>query len=117
MSETQHEVGVRPWGSYKVISEDTKSKVKIITVSPKGKLSLQYHHKRSEHWYFVQGKAKFTLGDAVWLYQAGDSCDIPVGIKHRVENVGQEDLIFVEVQTGESFDENDIVRVEDDYGR
>jgi mannose-6-phosphate isomerase len=117
MSETQHEVGIRPWGSYKVLAEEPKTKVKIITVKPKGKLSLQYHHYRQEHWYVVQGKGKLTLGNSFWTLNPGDHADIPLGMQHRIENIGEEDLIFVEVQTGQSFDENDIVRVEDDYGR
>jgi mannose-6-phosphate isomerase-like protein (cupin superfamily) len=117
MSETQHEVWTQTLGLLQSFGRGTTGKSKIITVKPKGKLSLQYHHKRSEHWYIIQGRGKFTLGDAVWIYTAGDSADIPVGTTHRIENVGEEDLIFVEVQTGESFDENDIVRVEDDYGR
>lgn len=117
MSETQYEVGIRPWGSYKVLAEEPKTKVKIITVSPKGKLSLQYHHYRQEHWYVVQGIGKLTLGNSHWTLKPGDHADIPLGMQHRIENIGEEDLIFVEVQTGQSFDECDIVRIEDDYGR
>lgn len=117
MSETQHEVGNRPWGSYKVLAEEPKTKVKIITVKPNGKLSLQYHHHRQEHWYVIQGVGKFTLDKTQKVLIAGDHVDIPLKAQHRIENIGIEDLIFVEVQTGESFDENDIVRVEDDYGR
>ena len=113
----QNELGIRPWGSYLVLNENQYSKVKIITVTPKGKLSLQYHTKRSEHWYIVRGTGKFTLGNTQTMISAGDSVDIPLGEKHRIENTGDEDLIFVEVQTGESFEETDIIRIDDDYGR
>ena len=115
--ETEFEKGVRPWGGYQVLHVDGLMKVKRIVVTPKGRLSLQYHHKRSEHWFIVQGRGKMEVGDAVWIVEKGDSMNIAVGLKHRIENVGTEDLIFVEVQTGEAFDEDDIVRISDDYGR
>lgn len=115
--DKQNELGIRPWGSYLVLDENQYSKIKIITVKPKGKLSLQYHNKRSEHWYVVRGSGLFTLGDTQTTISSGNSVDIPLGEKHRIENTGNEDLIFVEVQTGESFEETDIVRINDDYGR
>ena len=118
MESTQTiENGIRPWGEYQVLHVDGLMKVKRILVKPKGRLSLQYHHKRSEHWFIVQGRGKFDLDNAVWIVEKGDSFNIAVGQTHRIENVGDTDLIFVEVQTGEAFDEDDIVRVSDDYGR
>tara|TARA_R100000773_G_C4191645_1_gene97338 strand:+ start:575 stop:931 length:357 start_codon:yes stop_codon:yes gene_type:complete len=107
----------RPWGKYEVILDEKNCKVKKITVKPGGRLSYQYHHKRSEMWTIVQGAATITLDDEVGVHTYGHSIRIPQGTKHRVENKGQDDLIFIEVQHGSYFGEDDIVRIEDDYNR
>ena len=111
------EIGKRPWGKYEVLLDTDYCKVKRITVNPGGRLSYQYHHKRSEVWTIVAGIATITLDDEVNWYDYGISVRIPQGMKHRVENKEQVDLIFIEVQHGSSFDETDIVRIEDDYNR
>ena len=91
--------------------------VKRITVKPGAQLSLQLHHFRQEYWVTVSGSARVTRGDKVIDLGAGHTIDIPVETKHRIENIGDQDLIFIEVQYGENLDENDIVRFEDNYGR
>ena len=108
----------RPWGKFEVLVDNDYCKVKQITVKPGGRLSYQYHHKRSEIWTVVQGIATVTLNDNPALdYHYGMFVTIPKGIKHRVENKGEEDLIFIETQTGTYFGEDDIVRIQDDYNR
>ncbi|MFZ0171470.1 MAG: phosphomannose isomerase type II C-terminal cupin domain [Acidimicrobiales bacterium] len=113
----ERETDERPWGSYVVLDEAVDHKVKRIVVLPHKRLSLQVHRLRSEHWFVVEGAGLVTLGDATVSVGAGDSVDIPVGTAHRVENTGDVDLVFIEVQHGESFGEDDIVRLEDDFGR
>jgi len=107
----------RPWGYYEVLLEDAEHKVKRIVVYPGSRLSLQRHRHRDEHWLIVSGEAVFTLNTDELILGKGQSIDIPRGALHRVRNTGQTDLVIVEVQTGDYFDENDIERVEDDYGR
>ena len=107
----------RPWGSFENLLDEDYCKVKRIIVKPGHRLSYQYHHKRSEAWVVVQGYATVTLDDEYIVYKNGEIVDIPVGTKHRVENRSKEDLIFIETQTGTYFGEDDIVRIEDDYGR
>jgi mannose-6-phosphate isomerase len=107
----------RPWGYYEVLLEDTEHKVKRIVVYPGSRLSLQRHRHRDEHWLIVSGEAVFTLNTDEINLVRGQSIDIPSGALHRVRNTGETDLVIVEVQTGDYFDENDIERVEDDYGR
>jgi mannose-6-phosphate isomerase-like protein (cupin superfamily) len=107
----------RPWGYYEVLLEDAEHKVKRIVVYPGSRLSLQRHRHRDEHWLIVSGEAVFTLNTDELILVKGQSIDIPRGALHRVRNTGQTDLVIVEVQTGDYFDENDIERVEDDYGR
>ena len=111
------EIEQRPWGKYEILLDTDYCKVKRITVNPGGRLSYQYHHKRSEVWTIVAGIAQITLDDETTWYDYGISVRIPQGMKHRVENKEQEPLIFIEVQHGSSFDETDIVRIEDDYNR
>ena len=111
------EIEQRPWGKYEILLDTDYCKVKRITVNPGGRLSYQYHHERSEVWTIVAGIATITLDDEVNWYDYGISVRIPQGMKHRVENKEQEPLIFIEVQHGSSFDETDIVRIEDDYNR
>jgi len=107
----------RPWGSFENLLDTDYCKVKRIIVKPGQRLSYQYHHKRSECWVVVQGLATVTLNDKEFTYKEGEIVDIEVGMKHRVQNEQEEDLIFIETQTGSYFGEDDIVRIEDDYGR
>lgn len=114
-STLEHEV--RPWGEYSVLLDEPNYKVKRIIVKPGGRLSYQYHEKRQEQWTVVEGTALITLDDENHTVSAGDSFFIPQGSKHRVANNGPDDLVFIEVQTGTYFGEDDIVRLEDDYER
>lgn len=107
----------RPWGSYTVLEEGPGYKVKRVTVNPSGRLSLQLHHKRSEHWVVIAGTARVTRGEEVFDLQKGQSTAIPVETQHRLENPGQETLHIIEVQNGPYLGEDDIVRFQDDYGR
>ncbi|CAN5280759.1 hypothetical protein BH24ACT10_BH24ACT10_02780 [soil metagenome] len=109
---------VRPWGHYEVLTDGPDFKAKTITVRPGKRLSYQRHAHRSEHWFVVKGSGVVTLDGSPVPVQPGVAVDVPVGVAHRVENTsGDADLVFVEVQHGESFGEDDIVRLEDDYGR
>lgn len=107
----------RPWGSYEVLEEAPAFKVKRIEVLPGKRLSYQKHSQRAEHWFVVEGTAKVTLDGNEITVRTGESIDIPIGSAHRVENPGSEDLIFIEVQRGTYLGEDDIVRLEDDFGR
>ena len=107
----------RPWGTYTVLEDESTFKVKRIEVLPGKRLSYQKHAKRAEHWYVVQGTAKVTRDGEEIIINTGEAIDIPIGAAHRVENPGDENLIFVEVQIGSYFGEDDIVRLQDDYGR
>ena len=106
----------RPWGSYRNIFVSDNYKVKIITVHPGQRLSLQKHMQRSEHWYIVSGFGEMQLQGKFYQMYTGDSIDIPEEHEHRIENTTKRPLIFVEVQMG-ICDESDIIRLEDDYGR
>jgi len=107
----------RPWGSYFVLEDAETHKVKRIEVKPKGRLSYQYHYKRSEVWTMVKGEAIVTLDGKRIPLNAGEVIEIPREAKHRIMNIGEETLIFVEVQLGTYFGEDDIIRLEDDYNR
>jgi len=107
----------RPWGTYTVLEEDRGFKVKRIEVLPGKRLSYQKHAQRAEHWFVVEGTAKVTLDDAEIMVRAGEAIDIPIGAAHRVENPGEENLVFIEVQRGSYLGEHDIVRLQDDFGR
>jgi mannose-6-phosphate isomerase len=107
----------RPWGSFENLLDSKLCKVKRIIVKPGQRPSYQYHYKRSEHWVVVQGTAKVTIDDTDKTYNAGEHIFIPKEAKHRIQNIGDQDLIFIEVQCGTYFGEDDIVRVSDDYGR
>ena len=107
----------RPWGTFFVIQENTSYKIKRIEVDPGKRLSYQYHNKRSEVWVIIQGNGVITLNDEPRNYSVGDTILIPQGMKHRIENRGTETTIFIEVQTGSYFGEDDIVRLDDDYNR
>jgi len=107
----------RPWGTFTVLDEGEGFKVKRIEVLPGKRLSYQKHARRAEHWVVVQGTAKVTLDGNEILVEAGKAIDIPVGAAHRVENPGGATLIFIEVQRGDYLGEDDIVRLQDDFGR
>ncbi len=107
----------RPWGNYTVLADDNDHKVKKITVLAGQRLSLQRHLHRQEHWLVVSGRAFITLNDQQFELGGGESVDIPLGAIHRVENNSSEILVFIEVQLGDYFGEDDIERLEDDYGR
>lgn len=107
----------RPWGSFYILDEGEDYKVKRLEVLPKKRLSYQKHAKRSEHWFVIRGIAKVTLNGTEKLVKKGESVDIPVGTAHRVENAEEELLVFIETQTGDYFGEDDIIRLDDDFGR
>ena len=107
----------RRWGRYEVLQEVETHKVKCIWVYPGKRLSYQRHQKRAEHWFIVAGQADVTIDGAVKRVGPGDSVQFAIGVLHRIHNVGTTDVIFVEVQTGTYFGEDDIERVEDDFGR
>ncbi len=107
----------KPWGFYKIIESDDKYLIKEITVNPKGKLSLQSHQFRSEHWVIVSGTAEVEIDSKKYLLNADKSIYIPKKAKHRLTNTGEDDLILVEVWFGDNLKEEDIVRYEDIYDR
>lgn len=111
------EIGERPWGKYFVLEDQPNYKLKRIEVNPGHRLSYQYHHHRQEFWTIVEGEAVVVLDEVEYVLKYGESIFIPLGAKHRIENRGSELLVFVEVQTGTYFGEDDIVRIEDDYSR
>lgn len=112
-----HRTVSRPWGTYTVLEEGPRFKIKRIEVKPGGSLSLQMHHHRSEHWIVVSGMAKVVNGDQEIFVRTNESTYIPAGHKHRLENPGVLDLVMIEVQSGEYLGEDDIVRFQDVYGR
>jgi mannose-1-phosphate guanylyltransferase/mannose-6-phosphate isomerase len=112
-----HRLVHRPWGTYEDIDQGDRFRVKRITVAPGGKLSLQLHHHRAEHWIVVRGTAKVTRGEEVMLLSENQSIYIEIGQMHRLENPGKIPLQLIEVQTGSYLGEDDIVRVEDVYQR
>ena len=107
----------RPWGWYETVSEVAGNKVKRIRVHPGQQLSLQKHHQRAEHWVVVLGTARITLDERQFDLQTGQACDIAVGQVHRLSNLTAEAVEIVEVQFGDYLGEDDIVRLEDIYGR
>ena len=111
------EIDRRPWGRYEVLDDDAVFKVKRITVDPGQRLSYQRHRYRSEHWYVVAGAGLVTLDGTTHDVVAGSALDVPVGAAHRIQNTGVEPLVFIEVQRGSYFGEDDIERLSDDYGR
>jgi mannose-1-phosphate guanylyltransferase/mannose-6-phosphate isomerase len=112
-----HRTVSRPWGTYTVLEEGRGFKIKRIEVKPGAALSLQLHHRRSEHWVVVRGIARVTRGEDVFDIGANESTFIPVETKHRLENPGTEPLAIIEVQCGDYLGEDDIVRFDDRYGR
>ena len=107
----------RPWGRYEILQESAAHKVKCIWVLPGKRLSYQRHEKRAEHWFIVSGTALVTHNGKQLQMQSGDTIDIAIGDLHRIENVGADDVVFIEIQSGSYFGEDDIERIEDDFGR
>jgi mannose-1-phosphate guanylyltransferase / mannose-6-phosphate isomerase len=112
-----HRTVARPWGTYTVLLEGPRFKIKRIEVKPNQTLSLQMHHHRSEHWIVVSGTARVSCDERTYLVAANESTYIPIGTRHRLENPGVVDLVMIEVQCGDYLGEDDIVRFEDKYGR
>ncbi len=112
------EFETRPWGTYLVLDDHADNhKVKRIVVEPGKRLSYQRHSKRSEHWFVVSGEALVVLDGVDHVLRHGESIDIPLETAHRIENIGDQPVVFIEVQYGTYFGEDDIVRLEDDFGR
>lgn len=107
----------RPWGSFAVVDEGKGFKVKRIEVKPGRRLSYQLHARRAEHWFIVHGVAQVTLNGCESTLREGEAIDIPIGAAHRIKNIGQELLVFIEIQRGDYLGEDDISRLEDDFGR
>ncbi|MET8336366.1 phosphomannose isomerase type II C-terminal cupin domain [Streptosporangium canum] len=107
----------RPWGRYTVLDESEDHKIKRIEVAPGARLSYQRHTHRAEHWFVVSGLIEVTLEGEITTLAAGQSVDVPRGAAHRAANPGEEVAAFIEVQTGAYFGEDDIERLQDDYGR
>ncbi|MBX9690348.1 MAG: phosphomannose isomerase type II C-terminal cupin domain [Candidatus Obscuribacterales bacterium] len=107
----------RPWGSFFILEDSKTSKVKRLLVNPGQRLSLQSHKLRDEHWVIIRGTARVTLDDTSSDYHYGQHVYIPRGTRHRLACVGEQAVEIIEVQTGDSFAEEDIVRYSDDYGR
>ena len=116
MSEREH--SERPWGNYTVLDDaEPDHKVKRLVVHPGKRLSYQRHSRRAEHWFIVAGTAQVTIDGVMTELHPGDSIDIPLEGAHRVGNAGDTDVVLIEVQHGSYFGEDDIVRLEDDFGR
>jgi mannose-6-phosphate isomerase len=114
----QGRIDERPWGRFVVLEDGAASwKVKYLTVHPHQRLSYQSHEHRREHWVIVEGTAEVLLDGVTHHLSVGESIDVAVGARHRIGNPGDVDLVFVEVQLGDYFGEDDIVRYEDDFGR
>lgn len=107
----------RPWGAFYVLADKKHTKVKSLVVMPGQRLSLQSHKFRDEHWVVVQGIARVTLDDSTTDYSYGDHVFVKRGVKHRIACVGDQPVEVIEIQTGEAFPEEDIVRFSDDYDR
>ena len=116
-ADTSPQFDRRPWGTFTVLDEGKNFKVKRIEVLPGKRLSYQQHSQRAEHWVVVQGTATVTLDDREIIVSTGEAIDIATGSAHRVENPGTDTLVFIEVQRGSYLGEDDIVRLQDDFGR
>lgn len=114
---TQHAFEIRPWGRFEVLKDTPEFKSKVITVDAGAQISYQSHTKRAEHWTIIKGSGEVVLNEEVIAVKAGDHIFVPLKAKHRIRNTGKEPLVFVEVQIGTYFGEDDIVRYEDSYGR
>ena len=108
---------VRPWGRYEILQESELHKVKCIYVLPGKRLSYQRHQKRREHWFIVSGVADVVLDGVSFQKCPGETVDVEIGQLHRIGNQGSDELVFIEIQTGTYFGEDDIERVEDDFSR
>ncbi len=115
--KTEHVTVCRPWGSYTVLEETAEYKVKKVTIKPRKRLSLQYHHKRGEHWVVVRGKALIKVGSAEFTLYPDQSIYVPCKAIHRLSNPFGVTLEIIEVQHGAYLGEDDIVRIDDDFGR
>ena len=107
----------RPWGYFEVLSNESNHKIKRIVIFPKQRLSLQSHIHRAEHWHIIEGEAIVIRNKETISLTAGQSIDIPKNAIHRIQNSGERNLTFIEIQSGSYFGEDDILRFEDDYGR
>tara|TARA_E500000178_G_C16893897_1_gene694829 strand:+ start:339 stop:689 length:351 start_codon:yes stop_codon:yes gene_type:complete len=107
----------RPWGEFHVLSEDENYKVKKIIIRPGQRISYQFHNKRSEFWIVIKGSLSVVLDDNEYFLSKNETINIPLGSKHRAQNLSNNDVHFIEVQTGKYFGEDDIVRIDDDYNR
>jgi mannose-6-phosphate isomerase-like protein (cupin superfamily) len=107
----------RPWGSFTVLLDAPHTKVKSLAVNPGQRLSLQLHHKREEHWIVVKGQATITVGERTWAANTGEVIFIPMNTQHRLANLSDQPVELIEVQLGQYFGEDDIVRLQDDYQR
>jgi mannose-6-phosphate isomerase len=116
-SETSPLYDERPWGNFQVLDEGAGYKVKRIVVLPGKRLSYQKHAERSEHWMVVAGRGTVTLDGRQSPVAIGQTVDVPEGTAHRIENTGDQSLVFIEIQRGSYLGEDDIVRLQDDYGR
>jgi mannose-6-phosphate isomerase-like protein (cupin superfamily) len=112
-----HRTVERPWGRYTVLEKGNRYKIKRIVLNPKAKLSLQIHRHRSEHWVVVSGTARVTRGEEVFDVHPNESTFIPVSMKHRLENPEIIPLQIIEVQNGDYVEEDDIERLDDEFGR
>lgn len=108
---------IRPWGRYDILDIGSGYKVKRLTLNPDGIISYQRHARRSEQWTITQGNARLTLNDEIHEGNRGSYFSIPIGMKHRIQNIGSDPLLIIEVQQGEYLEEDDIERLEDVYGR
>jgi len=117
MKNKEINISERPWGRYLILAESDDYKIKRIEVKSKARLSYQFHMKRSETWTIIHGSGIVTVDGIDKELSKGDSIKINKESKHRIENNGESDLVFIEVQTGTYFGEDDIVRLEDDYNR
>jgi mannose-6-phosphate isomerase len=117
MSTVEQERDERPWGEYLVLADEATHKVKRLTVRSGKRLSYQRHSRRAEHWFVVTGTATVTLDGADHVVATGEAIDVPCGAAHRIANPGVDDLVFIEVQMGDYFGEDDIERLDDDFGR
>ena len=107
----------RPWGRYEVLQESSTHKVKCIWVKPGKRLSYQRHKFRAEHWFIVAGSGEVTIDGVTKSFSAGETIEFGIGVLHRLSNTSDTVVIFIEVQTGSYFGEDDIERIEDDFGR
>lgn len=107
----------KPWGYFRILFKNKKCLLKQIVVKPDQQLSFQSHALRNEHWLILKGHASIRIGDDKKNRQYNDYIYIPCGVKHRIKNIGHKNLVLLELQTGEDFLEDDIIRYEDDYNR